>query len=275
MGHIIGIDVGSQSVKGILLSPEAEVLGAASAACTMTNLAPGWADQAPSSWERGIEQVVHQLMAAAGLEPAAVTYLGLACQVDGVVPVDRSGGPVRDGIIWLDRRASLQAQALADKVGADWMFATTGLNADASHIAPKIMWLHDEEPETYRAAAVMAPVGGYLLGWLTGVIAQDHANASSTLLYDVSSRAWSVPMLEASGIDPTQLAEIRPSHEVAGQHASRGRRAPRPHHALPGDRRLGRRARRLPRRRSGAAGDDHRRDRHGRAGDRRRGGPRL
>ena len=217
MGHIIGIDVGSQSVKGILLSPEAEVLGVASAACTMTNLAPGWADQAPSSWEHGIEQVTRQLVAAAGLDPAAVTHLGLACQVDGVVPVNKSGEPMRDGIIWLDRRASAQAQALADKLGADWVFATTGLNTDASHIAPKIMWLREEEPDTYLAAVMMAPVGGYLLGWLTGVIAQDHANASSTLLYGVSSRAWSEPMLEASGIDPAKLAEIRPSHEIAGQ----------------------------------------------------------
>jgi xylulokinase len=216
LGHIIGIDVGSQSVKGILLSPGAEVLGVASAACSMTNLAPGWADQAPSAWEHGIEQVVRQLISAAGLHPAAVSHLGLACQVDGVVPVDGSGRPLREGIIWLDRRASAQAQALADKVGADWMFSTTGLNADASHIAPKIMWLRDEEPEVYKAAATMAPVGGYLLGWLTGLIAQDHANASSTLLYDVRLRTWSEPMLASSGIEPGQLAEIRPSHEIAG-----------------------------------------------------------
>ena len=216
MGHIIGIDVGSQSVKGILLSPEAEILGVASAACNMTNLAPGWADQAPSAWEHGIEQVVRRLIASAGLHPAAVTHLGLACQVDGVVPVDLLGRPLRDGIIWLDRRASAQAQTLADKVGVDWMFSTTGLNADASHIAPKIMWLRDEEPEIFKAASVMAPVGGYLLGWLTGVIAQDHANASSTLLYDVRSRAWSEAMLAASGIEAEQLAGIRPSHEVAG-----------------------------------------------------------
>lgn len=216
MGHIIGIDVGSQSVKGILLSPDAELLGVASAACTMTNLAPGWADQDPCAWERGIEHVVRHLMSAAGLEGAAVTQLGLACQVDGVVPIGLSGQPLRECIIWLDRRASTQAQALADEMGVDWMFSTTGLNADASHVAPKIMWLRDHEPEIYRTATMMAPVGGYLLGWLTGVIAQDHANASSTLLYDIRLRTWSQPMLAASGIDSALLPEIRPSHEIAG-----------------------------------------------------------
>ena len=97
MGHIIGIDVGSQSVKGILLSPEAGTLGVASAASAMSNAAPGWADQSPSAWEHGIEQVVRQLISAAGLDPAAVTHLGLACQVDGVVPVGRSGAPLATG----------------------------------------------------------------------------------------------------------------------------------------------------------------------------------
>ena len=215
MGHIIGIDVGSQSVKGILLSPDAELLGVANATCTMTNPAPGWADQDPRDWEQGIERVVAQLLAASGLPGEAVSHLGLACQVDGVVPVAADGRPLRDGIIWLDRRASGQSRRLADEVGVDWLFATTGLNADASHIAPKIMWLRDCEPETYRATAVMASVGGYLLGWLTGLIAQDHANASSTLLYDIRRRAWSETLLGAAGIDPAALPRIRPSHEIA------------------------------------------------------------
>lgn len=216
MGYIIGIDVGSQSVKGVLLSPEAEILGSASAACTMVNVAPGWADQDPYCWEHGIEQVTRRLVADAGLNPAAVSHLGLGCQVDGVVPVARSGEPLREGIIWLDRRASLEAQALADKLGADRIFSMTGLNADSSHIAPKIMWLRVHEPKIYKAAATMAPVGGYLLGWLTGTIAQDHANASSTLLYDLRLRGWSETLLSACDIDPSLLAEIRPSHEIAG-----------------------------------------------------------
>ncbi len=78
------------------------------------------------------------------------------------------------------------------------------------------MWLRAHEPDVFRAAASFPPVGGYLLGWLTGVLAQDHANASSTLLYDVRSGTWDEQMLAAADIDPGLLAEIRPSAEVAG-----------------------------------------------------------
>jgi xylulokinase len=78
------------------------------------------------------------------------------------------------------------------------------------------MWLRTHEPEIFRSAVSFPPVGGYLLGWLTGVIAQDHANASSTLLYDVQAGAWDPAMLAAADIDPAVLAEIRPAADVAG-----------------------------------------------------------
>ena len=106
---------------------------------------------------------------------------------------------------------------MAEAVGAEWMFSVTGLNANTSHIAPKIMWLRDHEPATYKAAAVDGPSRGLSARLADpAVIAQDHANASSTLLYDVRLRTWSEEMLAASGIDVAQLAEIRPSHEVVG-----------------------------------------------------------
>lgn len=216
MGYLIGADIGSQSVKALLLDPDGREVASAGQGCTMSHPASGWAEQDPAQWREGLAAAVRQLFAASGVAPAEVTHLGLASQVDGVVPVDRSRRPLRPAIIWLDRRAAHEAAALADKVGTEAIFATTGLNADSSHIAPKIMWLREHEPQTYRAAVSFPPAGGYVLGWLTGTIAQDHANASSTLLYDVSSGRWDDVMLEAAGIEPGRLAPIRPAAEVAG-----------------------------------------------------------
>jgi xylulokinase len=216
MGYLIGADIGSQSVKAVLLDPGGREVASAGRACTMSHPASGWAEQDPAQWRDGLAAAVRQLIATSGVAPAEVSHLGLASQVDGVVPVDRTLRPLRPAIIWLDRRAADQAEALAGKLGAEAIFATTGLNADSSHIAPKIMWLREHEPQTYRAAASFPPAGAYLLGWLTGTIAQDHANASSTLLYDVSTGSWDDVMLDAAGIEPDQLAPIRPAASVTG-----------------------------------------------------------
>jgi len=216
MGYLIGADIGSQSVKALLLDPDGREVASAGQAAVMSHPASGWAEQDPAQWRDGLAAAVRQVLATAGIRPAEVTHLGLASQVDGVVPVDASLRPLCQAIIWLDRRAAGQAAALAAKLGSDAIFATTGLNADSSHIAPKIMWLREHEHDTYLAAASFPPAGGYLLGWLTGTIAQDHANASSTLLYDVRSGTWDESMLDAAGIDPAVLAPIRPAAEVAG-----------------------------------------------------------
>lgn len=216
-GYVIGVDVGSQSVKAVLCSPEGEQVATAASPCVMLHPASGWAEQSPAQWEDGVAAAVRRVVADAGLAPSDVTHLGLACQVDGVVPVDGALRPLRSAIIWLDRRATRQARALEERLGGARIFAISGLNSDASHIAPKMMWLRDTEPATYREARLLPPVAGYLTGWLTGVAAQDHANASSTLLYDIRSRAWSPALLEAAGIDPALLAPIVTAHATLGR----------------------------------------------------------
>jgi xylulokinase len=214
--HLIGIDVGSQSVKGVLCSADGSPLAAASHPCRMTHPASGWAEQDPAAWREGISAVVRRLCAKAAVTPADVSHLGLACQVDGVVAVDRKLSPLRPAIIWLDKRAVVQARRLQGAIGTDALFETTGLVPDASHTAPKMMWLRDEEPHTFQAATMLPPPAAYLLGWLTGRPLQDHANASSSLLYDLARRRWSERLLEAARIDVERLAPIAASHEIAG-----------------------------------------------------------
>jgi xylulokinase len=215
--YVIGVDVGSQSVKAALLDPDGATVVTAGRPCAMRHPQAGWAEQDPADWEDALAGAVRAVVEAGGVAPGEVTHLGLACQVDGVVAVDERLEPLRDAIIWLDRRAVDQTDALTGKVGEDALFMTTGLAPDASHTAPKMMWLRDHEPEIFRRTRSLPPVAGYLLARLTGVLAQDHANASSSLLYDVATGTWSDLLVEAAGLDTALLAPIRPSNEVAGE----------------------------------------------------------
>ena len=214
--HTIGIDVGSQSVKGCLLDPDGEVVAVGRQACAMSHPAAGWAEQDPAEWETGLESVVRQMLSAAGIDGGEVGQLGLASQVDGVVPIDAALRPLRSAVIWLDRRAAGQATTLLEAVGERELFARTGLVCNASHTAPKMMWLRDEEPEVYAAARCLPSVGGYLAGRLTGEVVQDHANASSTLVYDIGAAAWSERLVEAAGLEMDLLPEVRDSTELIG-----------------------------------------------------------
>jgi xylulokinase len=215
--YVIGIDVGSQSVKGVLLDPEGQVCATGSHALTMMHPHPGWAEQDPRDWITGLTDVIAQTLADAGIRGDEVGALALACQVDGVVPLSALGEPLRSAIIWADRRAEAEADALVKAIGRDQLFEITGLIPDSSHSGPKIMWLREHEPELFSAAAAFPPCAGFLVRFLTGELVLDHANASSSLLYDLHSRQWSDEALDASGLQPAQLGTILGAGDVGGR----------------------------------------------------------
>ena len=216
MAYVIGVDVGSQSVKAVMFDAGGIAVAEADAPCEMSHPASGWAEQDPRGWELAIARSVREARARAGVRRDKVEMLALACQVDGLVALDERLRPLRPAIIWLDRRATRQSTQLSEAVGEEELIDRTGLNPDASHTAPKAMWLRDEEPEHYRAARWLAPVAGHLTGWLAGQVVQDPANASCTLLYDVRSGALDLELVEQAGLDGGRLPPILPATEVIG-----------------------------------------------------------
>jgi xylulokinase len=216
MGYVIGIDVGSQSVKAVLMDADGAEVAHTWTSQRTTYPASGWAEQDPVAWERAVAECVRGLRGLTGIGRGEVDVLALACQVDGLVALGAQLRPLRPAMIWLDRRATRESRLLSDAVGEDALVARTGLNPDASHTAPKAMWLREKEPETYRATRWLTSVAGHLNGWLTGEVVHDHANASSTLLYDLASRAWCDELIGHAGLDAMRLPRIRPATSVIG-----------------------------------------------------------
>jgi xylulokinase len=215
MAYVLGCDIGSQSAKAVLVDSDGAVVGSASSKYDMIHLHDGWADQDPAEYRRALIESIRRVVAESGVNGREITHIGLSSQVDGVVPIDDKAQALRNAIIWLDRRAVAQTHRLAEHVDENALFALTGLNLDASHTAPKLMWLAENEPETYRQASSLPSVGGYVVAWLTGRSIQDHANSSSTLLYDVRARDWSDTLIDAAGLDRAKLPEIGAAHEPA------------------------------------------------------------
>ena len=213
--YAIGCDVGSQSLKGLLLDPSGVVIAQASAAYDVHYPHPGWAQQDVRDWRQALGTVVRGLLAAGSVDAAEIGTLGLASQVDGLVAVDAEGDALHPAIIWLDRRASAQADTI-DGLDEPAIRRITGLNLDASHVAPKILWLRDNHPDAYERAAGLLLPGSALVAWLTGERVVDHANASSTLLYDVTDRTWSPEMLEATALDADRLGTIEAASTLVG-----------------------------------------------------------
>ncbi len=214
MSLVLGVDVGSQSIKAVIIDEGGDVVSSGTAPLTMTHEHDGWADQDPYAYCAALRDAVRA--AVQGVQADRIVAMGLGSQVDGVVACDADGAPLRPAIIWLDKRAAKQCDQLVTAVGADLLAERTGLVADASHSAPKMMWLRDNEPQVWHDAAVLAPVGSYVLQYLSGSHAQDSANASSTMVYDVTKGDFDDALCDAAGLDRATLPPVRPSTDVVG-----------------------------------------------------------
>jgi len=211
---VLGVDVGSQSIKAVIVDESGDVVSSGSAPLTMVHEHGGWADQDPAAYRTALRDAVR--MATDGTPANRIVAMGLGSQVDGVVACDADGTPLRSAIIWLDKRATDQCDRLVSAVGSEQLAERTGLVADASHSAPKMIWIHENEPQVWQRAAMFAPVGAYVLHHLSGSWAQDAANASSTMVYDVTKGDFDAELCQAAGLDPAMLPQVRPSTDVVG-----------------------------------------------------------
>ena len=113
MDYVIGCDIGSQGVKAVLLSVDGQLPGEASASYAIEYPHPTWAEQSAEVWLTAITDAIGALRSSTGVAPDQIRAIGLDAQVDGVVAVDAAGHPLRPAIIWMDRRAVPQCNAVA------------------------------------------------------------------------------------------------------------------------------------------------------------------
>jgi xylulokinase len=212
---IVGIDIGTQSLKAVVLSPEMKILSQHSIAYQPSFPKAGWAEQHPKLWEEALGPAIHGALQKAGRKPDEVRALGFAGQLDGCVAIDRQGVPLHPCLIWMDRRAEI------DGIDADIVHRTCGVVLDATHLAAKIRWLKRHVPEVAQAVKFHVPVS-YMVARVTGEHVIDHATASTSMVYGLNARAYDATLLASFGIGARELPKAADSASLAGHLSAEG-----------------------------------------------------
>lgn len=217
MDYVVGCDIGSQGTKSTLISLSGEIRCETYEGYSIDYPHPLWAEQPVDRWLDALALSIRRLLSESGVATRNIRALSLAAQVDGVIPIDAAGRPLHPAIIWMDHRASAQCERVRQNFEAEQIFRLTGLNLDPSHVAPKIRWLADHQPEVYQHAAHFLLPGSYMAYALTGELGVDYSNASSTLLMDVGRKTWSAFMGNAFVIDLNKMAPLGAAASTLGK----------------------------------------------------------
>lgn len=221
--HVLGIDVGTGGTRALVIDERGRVVASATEEhAPFASPQIGWAEQHPEDWWRACCVAVPKAIQKANLRAEDIACVGFSGQMHGAVMLDERGQVVRPALIWCDVRTNPQCEELTRKIGAEKLIQATCNPALANFTLTKLMWVREHEPENWkRVRSIMLPKD-YVRFRMTGERAIDMADASGTLLLDVTHRRWSKIMLEAGEIDEGTLPKLFESPDVCGKISSEG-----------------------------------------------------
>jgi len=216
MAYFIGIDSSTTATKVLLMDGDSRVIAVASFEYSFETPKPLWSEQDPALWWDAAIMGIQKVLVDSVLSGDQIKGIGLTGQMHGLVLLDVNGEILRPAILWNDQRTSPQCDAIRSRLGMDRLIQITGNDALTGFTAPKILWVYDEEPETYAKIGQILLPKDYLRYKLTGEYAMDRAGGAGTMLFDVRERTWSPEVLTALDIDPAWLPPTFEGTEVTG-----------------------------------------------------------
>ena len=212
-GVLIGIDLGTSSVKVLAVDGDGRIRGRAKHGYGMHRPSPGWVEQSPCHWWSAVRQALAELSQQVDL--AHTAGIGLSGQLNGLVLVDDTGSPLADAPIWLDQRATEQSRFLSD----NWTDAihTFALGTPGPiHSLAKLLWFLDNAPELIANTHKLLFPKDFITLKLTNQYVTDVSDAGATLMLDLRQRQWAVPFLSELRIPLEILPTVHESPDVVG-----------------------------------------------------------
>ncbi|MFL6238049.1 MAG: glycerol kinase GlpK [Actinomycetes bacterium] len=217
---VLAIDAGTTGVTALVVDESGAVVARGYQEFPQHFPRPGWVEHDPEE----IWQATLGACAAALRGAPAPTAIGITNQRETAVFWDRASLQApRPAIVWQDRRTGDICDELRDGGHEPRVAELTGLRLDPYFTGTKLAWVARNEPDTWAGVrdgtTVVGTVDAYLIARLTGgrVVATDPSNASRTLLYDITSGAWSAELADLFGVSLDALPEVRPNSGELGR----------------------------------------------------------
>ena len=216
MGHILALDQGTTSSRGIVFGPDMRIVATAQEEFAQHYPASGWVEHDAADLWATTAATARAAIERAGLSARDIAAIGITNQRETTLIWDRkTGRPIHRAIVWQDRRTADFCTELRDAGHEPMITERTGLLADPYFSATKVKYILDSvDGARARARAgelAFGTVDSWLIWNLTGGRAHvtDATNAARTMLYDVHKGRWSRTICDLFDIPLEMLPEVR------------------------------------------------------------------
>jgi glycerol kinase len=215
---ILAIDAGTTGVTALVVTPDGRIAARGYQEFRQHFPKPGWVEHAPEEiWQATLESVRDCLDAWDG-DRSDLRGIGITNQRETVLLWDRETlGSPRRAIVWQDRRTADICARLRDEGHEDRVAELTGLRLDPYFSGTKLVWLAENEPNTWALVGegryAIGTVDSYLIARMTRGTwhVTDVSNACRTLLFDLEAGDWSDELCQLFGVPRDALPEIVPN----------------------------------------------------------------
>lgn len=216
MGYVLGIDLGTSSLKGLLMNKLGEVVAFAGSDYPLLHHKKGYSEQNPEEWVKACEVVFRELSEKVADFNKELEGIAISGQMHGLVTLDKDCNIVRPAILWNDTRTTSECERIMEGFG-ERLIEITKNKALEGFTLPKILWMKEKEPELWEKTAHIMLPKDYLMFRLTGELATDYSDAAGTLLLDVAAKKWSAEILKKYDIDERILPKLFNSIDCVGK----------------------------------------------------------
>ncbi len=145
MKYLLGFDIGTTSLKAAVFNEKAECMKAATKDYTL-EVKDGYVEFPAENYWTLFSEALTELSA-----DYKISAMSIDTQCETIILADENGKPLRKAIVWLDNRATAEAECIERHFGVQKVYEVTGHpEITATWPASKLLWLRDNEPETFK-----------------------------------------------------------------------------------------------------------------------------
>lgn len=215
MSYVIGLDLGTSALKGLVLNKNGEVVLTATSAYPLLNPKPGYSEQDPAEWIRATDEVLTELVSQLPALSSELEGISISGQMHGLVTLDSQQEVVRPAILWNDTRTTGACERITETL-SDELISITKNKALEGFTLPKIVWMQEYEIDLWQQVDHIMLPKDFLVYYLTGRLATDYSDAAGTLLLDINTNKWSEMIMDTFNLSKSLMPELYNSVDSVG-----------------------------------------------------------